>query len=91
MLKKKSQKEIGFDYAFYRKEWMNLIIFFVYLNSFHAYIARTPNRKVLLILENFSGHGSQHYMPSLSAVDILFFPANKTSCLPPMEMESFTV
>lgn len=60
-------------------------IFFEWLKRFDAFIARTPNRRILLLLDNFSGHGSAECMPALPNIEVKFLPPNTTSRLQPMD------
>lgn len=83
--KKKSAAELGFDYAWNKKAWMNMSIFFEWLERFAAFIRQTPGRKVLLLLDNFSGHGTCSCLPKLDCVEVVFLPANTTSKLQPMD------
>lgn len=82
---KKSGAELGFDYFFNKNAWMTMVIFFDWLKRFDAFIARTPGRRVLLLLDNFCGHGSPDCLPELCSVEVKFLPANTTSRLQPMD------
>ena len=59
--------------------------FFEWLLRFESFVKQTPGRKVLWLLDNFSGHGSGQCLPHLSAVDVRFLPPNTTSKLQPMD------
>lgn len=83
--KKKTGADLGFDYASNKKAWMTMDIFFEWLKRFDAFIARTPNRRILLLLDNFSGHGSAECMPALANIEVKFLPPNTTSRLQPMD------
>lgn len=83
--KKKSGTQHGFDYSWNKKSWMTMSIFFDWLTRFDSYIRRTPGRNVLLLLDNFSGHGSHSSLPNLECVQVLFLPPNTTSKLQPMD------
>lgn len=83
--KKRTGSELGFDYWNNGKAWMTMILFFEWLQRFDTYIRRTPNRRVLLLVDNFSGHGSPECLPLLAAVKVAFLPPNTTARLQPMD------
>ncbi|KAI1005425.1 hypothetical protein K3495_g2794 [Podosphaera aphanis] len=62
---KKKADEYGLEYQFNKKTWMTKDIFFLWLSSFDRKIGHIPGRKVLLLLDNFSGHGKIGYLPAL--------------------------
>lgn len=59
--------------------------FFEWLDQFDKFILSYPGFKVLLLLENFSGHGSIGCLPSLQAVKVHFLPGNTKSKLQPLD------
>jgi len=69
------------DYDYGGKAWMNTAIFFRWLERFDSSIARTPGRKVLLFIDNCSGHGTRTNLPELNHVTIYFLPKNTTSTI----------
>jgi hypothetical protein len=61
--------------------WMTKVLFFSFLRSFDRFMM-AQNRKVLLLLDNFSGH-MVDYTPT--NVELLFLPPNTTSVLQPLD------
>lgn len=83
--RKLSGAQHGFDYWSNKKAWMTSALFFEWLGRFDCFIRQTPGRKVLLLLDNFSGHGKDGFLPELYSVVVKFLPANTTSRLQPMD------
>ena len=81
---KKKADEYGLEYQFNNKAWMTKDIFF-WFSSFDNKIGRTPGRTVLLLFDNFSGHGKIGYLPALENTTVHFLPPNCTSKLQPMD------
>ncbi|KAI0998928.1 hypothetical protein K3495_g9270 [Podosphaera aphanis] len=84
---KKKANEYGLEYQFNKKAWMTKDIF-LWFSSFNRKIRRIPRRKVLLVLDNFSGLGKIGKIGSLPALDsttVHFSPPNCTSKLQPMD------
>lgn len=52
---RKNAWDHGFDYYHNASAWMTREIFFPWLQRLSAYVAKNPNRKILLLLDNFSG------------------------------------
>ncbi|PXF48371.1 Tigger transposable element-derived protein 6 [Gracilariopsis chorda] len=77
--------KLGFDYSSNKKAWMTMKLFFDWLLRFDAYVRQTPGRKFLLLLDNFSGHGTAGCLPPFSAVQVKYLPPNTTSKLQPMD------
>ena len=61
--------------------WMTKSIFYFFLRRFDRSM-KAQNRKVLLLLDNFSGHAVD-YVPT--NVELLFLPPNTTSHLQPLD------
>lgn len=84
--KKKSGAELGFDYYSNGRARMTTPLFFAWLLRFSSFITRTnPNRKVALLLDNCSPHGSKDSLPPLDNVEVYFLPPNTTSKIQPMD------
>eukprot|EP00171_Calliarthron_tuberculosum_P006886 IDg6886t1 len=83
--KKKTGKELGFDYHANKKSWMTQVLFYDWLRRFDAYICESPERKVALLIDNCSAHGTQESLPTLQAVTVIFLPPNTTSKTQPMD------
>ena len=83
-IKKKTGRELGFDYHANKKAWMTATLFFEWLKRLERYIARTPGRKVVLLIDNCSAHGTIENMPELTNMLVLFLPLNCTSKIQPM-------
>ena len=64
---------------------MNRTIFFRWLVRFDNYIGSTPGRRVALVLDNCSAHGSAEFAPNLQNVQIIFLPKNTSSVLQPLD------
>lgn len=81
----KTGQELGFDYWNNKKAWMTSSLFFSWLQRFNDFVGRTVGRKVLLLLDNCSAHGTEETLPDLENVQIMFLPPNTTSVLQPMD------
>ena len=64
---------------------MNRELFFAWLHRVDDYIARTEGRKILLLVDNASVHGSEENHPVLSNVHLHFLPKNTTAILQPLD------
>ena len=64
---------------------MTMALFFEWLKRFEAYISKTADRTVFLLLDNFSGHGTKDNLPALASVRVEFLPPNTTSKLQPLD------
>ncbi len=64
---------------------MNTLSFFEWQGRFDSYIGRTRNKRVVLLLDNASCHGSNTNTPVLSNVTVIFLPKRTTSRLQPMD------
>ena len=73
--------ELGFNYYFNSKAWMNTGIFSEWLKAFDSYIGGTRNRKALLIIDNASCHGTSENLPNFLNIEIMFLPPKTTSQL----------
>ena len=60
-------------------------IFFLWLSSFDCKRGRTPGRKVLLLLKNFSGHRNIGSLPALDNTTVHLLPPNCASKLEPID------
>lgn len=83
--KKKSGHELGLDYHSNKKAWMTSDLFMNWLQRFNAWIARKPDRKVILLIDNCSAHGNDTNIPHLSNVTVKFLPPNTTSKIQPLD------
>ncbi|KAI1000937.1 hypothetical protein K3495_g7264 [Podosphaera aphanis] len=81
---KKKADEYGLEYQFNKKAWMTKDIF-LWLSRFDRKIGRIPRRKVLLLLDNFYGHGKIGSLPALDNTTVHFLPPNCTSKMQPMD------
>lgn len=62
-----------------------MVIFFGWLECFNAFISRTPNRKILLLLRKFLRDGSLERLPYFPAVEVKFLSVSITSRLQPID------
>lgn len=83
--KKRTCQQLGFDYWNNRKARMNSCLFFEWFKRFDTFIGITANRKVLLLIDNCSAHGTNETVPKLDHVELEFLPPNTTSKLQPMD------
>ena len=65
--------ELGFDYASHTRAWMDRELFNLWLLRFNERIANSPQRKVCLLLDNASVHGTINDIPILSNVLYIFY------------------
>lgn len=77
--------DLGFDYYANKKAWMTQLLFFAWLGRLDGYIGLTENRKILLMVDNCSAHGSIGVLPPLQNVEVFFLPPNTTSHLQPLD------
>ena len=77
--------EHGLYYRSNKKACMNRIVFYEWLNNFNEYVKIEPGRRVVLLIDNASGHGQIDVLPILSNVVVLFLPRNTTSQLQPLD------
>jgi len=80
--KKKSGKELGFNYISNKKAWMTALFFQDWLHEFNQKMS-IQNRKVLLLLDNAPSHIAVE--GEYSHVEVHMLPANTTSKLQPMD------
>lgn len=83
--KKNSGAEHGLYYKNNQKAWMTASIFFDWLHYVDRKIGKTDGRKILLLMDNCSAHGTKHTLPELDNIDIQFLPPNTTSKLQPLD------
>lgn len=76
---KKSERELRFDNYANQKAWMTRVLFFEGLKCFDNCIAKKVVRKVLLLFDNCTAHGSEDNFQSLNHVKVLFVPPVATS------------
>ena len=77
--RKKYGRDYGLDYHFNAKVWMTATFLNAWLRRFDEYIRGTPGRKVALLLDNCSAHGTEETLPLLSQVEVIFLPPCTTS------------
>lgn len=72
--------KLGVHYTSNSKGWMKRSLFKTWLEVWNSKL-KSVDRKVLLFLDNFSGHQVQE----LSNIKLVFFPPNTTSHLQPLD------
>jgi hypothetical protein len=79
-------QSLGCEYYWNKKAWMTSKIFSVWLRNFDIEMRRR-NRKIVLLLDNFSGHSAtpEVSFPVLENIDLLYLPPNTTSRLQPLD------
>lgn len=71
----KTREELDFDYFSSQDALMTSTIFFEWLMRFESHIASThPTRKVVLLLENCTVHGTVETLPQMDHVRVFFLP-----------------
>jgi hypothetical protein len=77
-------RAIGCTWRWNKKAWMRSGIMGEWLRAFYKHIGK--QRRVLLLLDNFSAHlCALEYAPPPSNIKVLFFPANATSVYQPLD------
>lgn len=71
---KNSGTGLVFHYEANKRSWMTMSIFFYWLKIFDAYTSCPAGGKVLLLLNNFSGHVSSVCLPKFSSVSVKHLP-----------------
>lgn len=83
---KQTPEELGVQYYANKTAWMTAEIFSFWLGELDRYVGQTPGRKILLLLDNFSGHGTpEKPLTQLQNITIQFLPANTTSRIQPLD------
>ena len=82
-----NRAQTGFIYGNSRKAWMNQCLFTKRLRQFDLYISRFPGRKVLLLADNASCHGTRGTLPNLLNVQVQFLPPNTSSLAQNLDAE----
>ena len=84
--KKKSGQQLGLYYRNNKKAWMTGALFHEWLLYLDRTISKTTGRKILLLLDNCSAHGTKETLPTLSHVEVFHLPPNTTSRLQPLDL-----
>lgn len=70
----KTMEDLDFDYFSIQDALMTSTIFFEWLMRFEYYIAsKDPSRKVVLLLENCTVHGTLETLPQMDLSDFSFY------------------
>lgn len=65
---------------------MTSALFFDWLERFACFVKKdNPQRKVALLIDNCSAHGTAETLPSIEGVHVHFLPPNSTSRLQPLD------
>ncbi|KAF0701223.1 Aste57867_8297 [Aphanomyces stellatus] len=78
-----SPRDVGFDYHFSKKAWMNADIFNAYLTALNAKMV-VQDRKILLLVDNAPPHMLLEETP-LTNVKLKMLPKNTTAYLQPQD------
>ncbi|PXF45462.1 CENP-B-like [Gracilariopsis chorda] len=84
-LDEETMREADFEYIPNVRAWVTAKLFFSWLHSFDAYIGRNRDRKVLLVLDSCSAHGTSETVPALKNTELLFLPQGSIAKTLPME------
>ena len=79
--KRVNVSNLGIYYRFNKKAWMTAQIFREWLLKIDKIFLK-QGRKILLFVDNFSGH---NFEGTLTNVKLVYFPANCTSILQPLD------
>lgn len=80
----KTGAELGFDYYAHSKAYVTPPLFCGWLERFQRYIARTPSRQVVLLIDDCSTYRREDRMPSVPNVNVVFLPPNPTKDIQPL-------
>ena len=84
--KKQTPEQLKIQYTANSKAWMTTSLFHVWLTSLDPYVGQTLGRHILLLLDNFLGHGTlSKPVADLQHITIHFLPANTTSRIQPLD------
>lgn len=81
---KKTGAELGFDYYAHSKAYMTSSLFYKWLEKFQSYIARTPGRKVVLLVDDCSIYRREDRMPDMPNVNVVFLPSSPVKQVQPL-------
>ncbi|KAG0436718.1 Tigger transposable element-derived protein 6 [Dictyocoela muelleri] len=80
-LKNFNLEDLNICYSYNKSAWLTKKIFMDYLYDLNAMMI-SENRKILILLDNFSGHLIQN----LTNIKLFYFPANTTAILQPLDL-----
>lgn len=64
---------------------MNQNLSYAWLARFEAFIWRTSERQVLVIIDNCSAHGKKEIIPELNDIRVQYLPPKTTSKIQPLD------
>lgn len=64
---------------------MTSMLFFDWLRRFDQHICKKPSRKVALLVDNCSAHGTSENLSASQQVTVVFLPPNTTSQIQPRD------
>lgn len=71
--------ERGVDFYFDQKTWMIQTLLFSWPARFDRYFGHSSSRKILLMIDNCSAHGSKKTLPTLNHIRPSSLPPNTSS------------
>jgi hypothetical protein len=68
-----------------KKAWMTIQVFEQFMLDFEKRMVAAQKKKVLLLVDNFSGHNMANIASRLNVTQVEFLPPNTTSRFQPMD------
>lgn len=72
LIRSSTSTTLPFDYLHNKHGWMSSSLFVDWLYRFDSYIAQTDGRKVALLIDECSAHGTSATLPSFDHVTVIF-------------------
>lgn len=78
--------EMQLNYTSAAKGWMNTTLFGNRFHKFDNYVGLTPDKRILLFIDNASVHSRLEILPSFAIIHVEFLPKRTTSILRPLDL-----